>query len=97
MGTHYQRASIFGPRSGCPPAEATGCSAASKVLTQSFTQRRGNQGYLVAATTPGVVMGQREEPSGADQVYVLVLDDDGNSRGARFTVLKDSIVSAAIL
>jgi hypothetical protein len=42
-------------------------------------------------------MGQREEPSGADQVYVLVLDDDGNSRGARFTVLKDSIVSAAIL
>jgi hypothetical protein len=41
-------------------------------------------------------MGQREEPSGADQVYVLVLDDDGNSRGARFTVLKDSIVSAAM-
>jgi hypothetical protein len=41
-------------------------------------------------------MGQREEPSGADQVYVLRLDDDRNPRGARFTVLRDSIVSAAM-
>jgi hypothetical protein len=41
-------------------------------------------------------MGQKAEPSGADQIYVLGLDDDGNPRGARFTVLKDSIVSAAI-
>lgn len=41
-------------------------------------------------------MGQREAPSGADQVYVLRLDDDGNPSGARFTVLKDSIVSAAM-
>jgi hypothetical protein len=41
-------------------------------------------------------MGQREEPSGADQVYVLRLDDDGNPRGARFTVLRDGIVSAAM-
>ncbi|MBR0731570.1 hypothetical protein ABIF68_003878 [Bradyrhizobium japonicum] len=41
-------------------------------------------------------MGQKEEPSGANQVYVLGLDDDGNPRGARFTILKDSIVSAAI-
>jgi hypothetical protein len=41
-------------------------------------------------------MGQKAEPSGADQVYVLGLDDDGNARGARFTILKDSIVSAAM-
>lgn len=41
-------------------------------------------------------MGQKEEPSGASQVYVLGLDDDGNPRGARFTILKDSIVSAAM-
>lgn len=41
-------------------------------------------------------MGQREEPSGTDQIYVLGLDDDGNPRGARFTILKDSIVSAAM-
>lgn len=41
-------------------------------------------------------MGQREEPSGTDQVYVLGLDEDGNPRGARFTILKDSIVSAAM-
>jgi hypothetical protein len=41
-------------------------------------------------------MGQREEPSGTDQVYVLGLDHDGNPRGARFTVLRDSIVSAAM-
>lgn len=41
-------------------------------------------------------MGQKAEPSGADQVYVLGLDDDGHPRGARFTILKDSIVSAAM-
>lgn len=41
-------------------------------------------------------MGQKGEPSGADQVYVLGLDVDGNPRGARFTMLKDSIVSAAM-
>ncbi|MGY8685389.1 hypothetical protein Q2941_47865 [Bradyrhizobium sp. UFLA05-153] len=41
-------------------------------------------------------MGQKTEPSGADQVYVLGFDDDGNPRGARFTILKDSIVSAAM-
>lgn len=41
-------------------------------------------------------MGQREEPSGTDQIYVLGLDHNGNPRGARFTVLKDSIVSAAM-
>lgn len=41
-------------------------------------------------------MGQKGEPAGADQVYVLGLDDNGNPRGARFTVLRDSIVSAAI-
>ncbi|MEY9161655.1 hypothetical protein [Bradyrhizobium japonicum] len=41
-------------------------------------------------------MGQKEEPSGAEQIYVLSLDDDGNPRGARFTVLRDSIVSAAM-
>lgn len=41
-------------------------------------------------------MGQKEEPSGADQVYALGLDKDGNPRGARFTTLKDSIVSAVM-
>lgn len=45
---------------------------------------------------PGVFMGQKGEPSGADQVFVLGLDDDGNPRGARFTILKDSIVSAVM-
>jgi hypothetical protein len=41
-------------------------------------------------------MGQKAEPAGADQVYVLGLDHDGNPRGARFAVLRDSIVSAAM-
>jgi len=41
-------------------------------------------------------MGQKGEPLGADQVYVVGLDDDENPRGARFTVLRDSIVSAAM-
>ena len=41
-------------------------------------------------------MGQREEPSGAAQVFVLGLDHRGHPRGARFSVLKDSIVSAAM-
>lgn len=41
-------------------------------------------------------MGQKEEPAGADQVFVIGLDVDGNPRGARFTMLKDSIVSAAM-
>lgn len=41
-------------------------------------------------------MGQKGELPGADQVYVLGLDDNGNPRGARFTVVRDSIVSAAM-
>ena len=41
-------------------------------------------------------MGQQVEPSGADQVYVLGLDRDGSPRGARFAVLRDSIISAAM-
>ncbi|TQF27458.1 hypothetical protein UNPF46_30835 [Bradyrhizobium sp. UNPF46] len=41
-------------------------------------------------------MGQREEPSGADQIYVLGPDSHGHPRGARFSVLRDSIVSAAM-
>lgn len=41
-------------------------------------------------------MGQKAEPAGFDQVYVLGLDRHGNPRGARFNVLKDSIVSAAM-
>jgi len=45
---------------------------------------------------PGVMMGQKGEPPEGDQVYVLGLDDNGNPRGARFTVLRDGIVSAAI-
>jgi hypothetical protein len=41
-------------------------------------------------------MGQKSEPPGFDQVYVLGLDHRGHPRGARFSVLKDSIVSAAM-
>src|SRR3954452_1277259 len=41
-------------------------------------------------------MGQKSAPPGFDQVYVLGLDHRGNPRGARFTVLRDSIVSAAM-
>jgi hypothetical protein len=41
-------------------------------------------------------MGQKSEPSGFHQVYVLGLDDRGHPRGARFSVLRDSIVSAAL-
>jgi hypothetical protein len=41
-------------------------------------------------------MGQKSEPAGFDQLYVLGLDCSGNPRGARFAVLKDSIVSAAM-
>jgi hypothetical protein len=41
-------------------------------------------------------MGQKSEPASSDQVYVLGLDRNGKPRGARFTVLKDSIVSAAM-
>ena len=41
-------------------------------------------------------MAQKSEPAGFEQVYVLGLDRNGKPRGARFTVLKDSIVSAAI-
>lgn len=41
-------------------------------------------------------MGQKLEPPGFDQVYVLGLDHRGDPRGARFTMLRDSIVSAAM-
>lgn len=41
-------------------------------------------------------MGQKSEPPGFDQVYVLGLDHRGHPRGARFSVLRDSIVSAAM-
>src|SRR4051812_19688667 len=41
-------------------------------------------------------MGQKSEPPGFEQVYVLGLDHRGDPRGARFTVLRDSIVSAAM-
>ncbi|WP_407176396.1 hypothetical protein [Bradyrhizobium sp. STM 3562] len=41
-------------------------------------------------------MGQKSEPPGFDLVYVLRLDHRGHPRGARFNVLKDSIVSAAM-
>jgi hypothetical protein len=41
-------------------------------------------------------MGQKSEPAGFDQLFVLGLDHNGKPRGARFTVLKDSIVSAAM-
>jgi hypothetical protein len=41
-------------------------------------------------------MGQKSEPVKFNQLYVIGLDPRGKPRGARFTVLKDSIVSAAI-
>ncbi|RXH06720.1 hypothetical protein [Bradyrhizobium vignae] len=41
-------------------------------------------------------MGQKSEPPEFDQVYVLRLDGDGTACGARFAVLRDSIVSAAM-
>jgi hypothetical protein len=41
-------------------------------------------------------MGQKSAPAGCDQIYVLGLDRFGNPRGARFGVLKDNIVSAAM-
>lgn len=41
-------------------------------------------------------MGQKLEPARFDQLYVLGLDRNGNPRGARFAMLKDGIVSAAM-
>jgi hypothetical protein len=41
-------------------------------------------------------MGQKSEPARFNQVYVVGLDPKGKPRGARFAVLKDSIVSAAM-
>ena len=41
-------------------------------------------------------MGQKSEPAGFDQVYAPGLDPNGRPRGARFALLKDSIVSAAM-
>jgi hypothetical protein len=41
-------------------------------------------------------MGQKSELARLDQVYVLGLDRNGNPRGARFALLKDSIASAAM-
>ncbi|PIT03960.1 hypothetical protein TSA1_26705 [Bradyrhizobium nitroreducens] len=41
-------------------------------------------------------MGQKDEPSGAHQVYILGLDADAYPCGARFNILRDSIVSAAM-
>jgi hypothetical protein len=41
-------------------------------------------------------MGQKSEPAWSDQLYVLGLDRNGNPRGARFAMLKDSIASAAM-
>src|ERR1700686_2021856 len=41
-------------------------------------------------------MGSKSEPTRRDQVYIVGLDHDGNPRGARFAVLRDSIASAAM-
>ena len=41
-------------------------------------------------------MGQRLEPAVSEQLFVLGLDRNGTPRGARFAVVKDSIVSAAL-
>jgi hypothetical protein len=41
-------------------------------------------------------MGQKSEPATFDQLYIVGVDHNGNPRGARFNVLRDGIVSAAI-
>ncbi len=41
-------------------------------------------------------MGQKLEPAKFNQLYVIGLDPRGKPRGARFAILKDSIVSAAM-
>jgi hypothetical protein len=41
-------------------------------------------------------MGQNSEPAGYDQFYVIGIHADGSPCGARITMLKDSIVSAAM-
>jgi hypothetical protein len=41
-------------------------------------------------------MGQKSEPAWSEQLYVVGLDRNGNPRGARFAILKDSIASAAM-
>jgi hypothetical protein len=41
-------------------------------------------------------MGQKSAPAPFEQVYVLGLDADGKPRGARFAILRDSIVSTAM-
>jgi hypothetical protein len=51
---------------------------------------------VVAGLFQEASMGQKSEPPGFDQVYVLKIDQNGNTRGARFNMLKDSIVSAAM-
>lgn len=51
---------------------------------------------LARLEPPVIQMGQQFEPAAFDQLYVLGLDDLGRPRGARFTVLRDSIVSAAM-
>lgn len=49
-------------------------------------------------TTPinEYLMGQKSEPPGFNQIYVLGIDHRGHPRGARFLMLRDSVVSAAI-
>jgi len=51
---------------------------------------------FVARLLQEALMGQKSEPAGFEQVYVLGIDQNGNRCGARFHVLKDSIVSAAL-
>jgi hypothetical protein len=41
-------------------------------------------------------MGQRFEPAGFDQIYVIGRDQNRTPRGARYTLLKDGIVYAAV-
>src|SRR4051794_15090518 len=41
-------------------------------------------------------MGQKSEPPMLDQIFIVGLDQRGIPCGARFTILRDSIVSAAI-
>jgi hypothetical protein len=41
-------------------------------------------------------MGQKSQPATFNQLFVVGLDSTGNPRGARFSFLKDSIVSAAM-
>jgi hypothetical protein len=61
---------------------------------QYFSQFQNSFQTVARLLLQEALMGQRSEPAGFDQVYVI--GRDHNPRGARFTMLKDSIVYAAV-